>query len=179
MAFTMNKLLPRGRKLFLPLFVVLLLGLTAIPALAASDDVTVTVTIDQICEVTASPTSLTFSGNEVDASDFNNGYSNDEDLVATVKCNTGWKLEIKGTSDYFSYDGSGTDPQKPVSDIQWIDGGSTWYDLSTTDAEVMNDSNPTDGYDVSLDVRVKLSWTDDIPGTYTYEYIRLTASNVV
>jgi len=174
----MNKLLPRGRKLFLPLFVVLLLGLTAIPALAASDEVTVTVTIDQIVDLSVSPTSLTFSGNDVDQYDFDNGYSNEKNVTATVKANTGWKLEIKGTSDYFSYSGSGSDPQKPVSDIQWKDGTAQWYDLSTTDAEVASDDSYTSGTDVTTSIRIKLSWSKDIPGTYTYQYIRYTLSNV-
>jgi hypothetical protein len=180
MVFTMNKFLITGRRLLLPLFVVLLLGLSAIPALAATDTdtVSVTVSIGELVDLTLSTNSLTWAANEITAGRFDAGVSWAKDVTATVKSNTGWKLEIKGTSDYFSYSGSGTDPNKPVSDIQWRDGGSTYYDLSTTNAEVASDTGYTPGTDISLNIRIKLDWADDIPGTYTYDHILFTLSNV-
>ena len=169
----MNNLKIQGG-LYFSLALVLLLCLSAVPAFADddSDSVDVTVTVPPLVQLTLSTNSLVWTANQITVSRYNAGYSHSQSISMTVKSNTNWQIDVRGSSASF------TGPwAKPVGDIEWVDGGQTYTPLTQTDAYVYN-GTPTDGDPpYSIQFRIKLDWEDDVPGTYTYENIVLTLYN--
>jgi len=176
----MNKLLPRGRKLFLPLFVVLLLGLTAIPAFAAdSDSVEVTVIVDEVAacflkdDTLPSPltwgklmamsdlTEISFS---VGSDELEDGYAykrNSEEYDGYViwRANCGWYMKVHRGS------WSPDDLKGDYGVELYLKSGGDWTEV-TTSAWTFTQDGATYGYN-DLDWKLD-DLTYDIPAdTYT------------
>ncbi len=141
---------PPGRRARRPLVRVAVLLLTALSARGATAHAQSTITV--------TPTSLNFG--TATETQYNAGASASMTLSWTVStCNGTPKcmVKIRGTA----FNG------RPVSDVQWSTDGTTWTDMSTSDAIVDNNVQKGKTKTGTIFLRFKLSYATDPAGTYT------------
>lgn len=122
--------------------------------------------------------------------DYDDGYTGDASdraLIFMWEANFHWNMHISGSAnplnENFVYIGGGTDPEKPFTDIEFMNGtGWTMLPLSTSKYKLKSGApgsyDPLDDTDFTQELwfRVKIAWAEPA-GTYTYEHIILTLSS--
>lgn len=103
------------------------------------------------------------------ATDFDNGYQDVASaVIATVKSNTGYTLNIQGGSATWA-GGSGT---KVVADLLWGNTGPPAGTVMTTSPAVVSTSATGTASDAqTIDYRINWSYLTDTPGTYSMPVI--------
>lgn len=135
------------------------------PALAApEDDSDFYMSVPGVRTLKLDRTSLQFTPG---AMELESGWTQQKVIVAHISANVDWALRISGTME--AWEGPW---DKPVGDIHWKCGGGGFTALTTTEA-VAAEGGPSNQQAFPLHFKVKLDWTKDIPGEYTYSYILL------
>lgn len=144
---------------------------TAVAALALSillsggpqADAVQTLDIDQIQVTFPSPSPSDFDAGGVEKLSAN---------TLTVESDVDWKVSVLGTATTWSCSGATCWTGKPRTDIQWREAGSSYSALSGSAAVVKTGIATTPGTeDIVIDYRILLDWTDDAPGTYSYDFL--------
>jgi hypothetical protein len=148
-------------KKLLSIFVALLaLGLFALPAMAVSDNVTVSVTIDtvQTIDYTGTPNSFTFDG-----SDTNSWQYFTDDAVDDLSGSN----NVSGDVIYVKYLDTGSDTWDTdmVLYVEKTHDWNTYQQINTTNASLFTPGTGTFDYDADLAVYCA-DWWGIAPGNY-------------
>ena len=100
---------------------------------------------------------------------FDNGfivYQTTVSVVVTPEQGKAWDLCVRSNSANL---GSSQGYTKPVGDLEWQYAGGAWTPLSTAPQQIVG--NQKFAQTVSINIRMRLSWTADPPGTFGTDLI--------
>jgi hypothetical protein len=134
----------------------------------------VTITIPQVLSISVDETSITFPA--VAASDFETGWiAASQASVVTHRGNIVHDVEIAAGAATMTPT-SGT-YNKPASDFEWsVDGGSTFFGISTAVADVVT-AAPVGAGNQTVNYRMLLDYLNDEPDTYTLGFTYTVVAN--
>ena len=121
-------------------------------------------TVNQLLSLTLSSTSTDLG--TPTASDFDAGQLDAVGPNAQVKANTPWHVDVVGAAGTFGWTGTGTNPNKNASDLQWGTVAGT-YGSNMGSSAALFSGNATAGTSQDIFFRTLWSWASDIAGTYT------------
>ncbi len=147
--------------------------LLATAGLRAAETVSVTMTVSPVVVVQLSTASIAFP--EITASDFDAGFVEIEAAVSvTLSSNTGWALSVKtAAADLGTVNGYA----KPLIDLEWRRSGGTYVPIGSVDVIAESSTQGITNHTVVFDIRMRLHWSRDLPGTYGL-YLDLTLAEL-
>jgi len=98
--------------------------------------------------------------------DYNNGYKDASGPSAEVKSNAPWHVDVAGASGTFGWTGTGTNPNKPSSDLTWGTAPGSYGNDMGTSAQLFSGSTGTASATQAIYFRTLWHWASDIPGDY-------------
>lgn len=122
---------------------------------------TVTATVPIVATVTLNTISTSF--NPIALADFNTGYKFATGPTAVVKANAAWTLSVSSNASTFDV----APWSKPAGDLTWANTGNTPTTAMSTTAATLMSGVATNGDNGGIDFRWKLTFADDIPGSYS------------
>jgi len=105
--------------------------------------------------------------------EFDNGYDDASALTVNSSGNTAYNLFIRGDNATWTYDPDGTtnpDPSKPVGDLNFKLASLGTYTAMTTANQLVEAFTAPGDNSSSVDLRVDLSYANDVEGIYTLDY---------
>ena len=174
------------------LFLLIAVVLLSMPKSAYAEteaDADVQVIIGEAAEIVFHPDGDLEFG-VVGLTEFNDGWTDDEEVTVCVAANFAWDLWIQGDPGhpFFDYTAGGYD-EKPCEDI-WFEDGTGFDERAldpddpfkiksgppgTWDEDGNGDPDNSDNYE-GLSFWIRLDWAWDWPATYTYSWVRFTIS---
>lgn len=98
-------------------------------------------------------------------------------VVASVKSNRAYQVQVGGATPRFTYTGSHPNPDKPASELKWATsqaGLASTTNHMGTNAVLLN-NKPGGPVQASLYLRTLWNFQRDVPGAYSMS-VRLTVS---
>lgn len=122
---------------------------------------TVTATVPIVATVTLNAINTSF--NPIALADFNTGYKFATGPSAEVKANAAWTLSVSSNASTFD----AAPWSKPAADLTWATTGNTPATAMSTSAATLMSGVATNGDSEGIDYRWKLTFADDVPGSYS------------
>jgi len=120
---------------------------------------------------------------QVTVTQLKHGHTTTQAVTVHMCTNVPWKILIRGTSEYFTHSANPL-VNKPVSDIQWCDGGLDFTSLKYNEDDQVESSETSapNCIDYHFDLHFKIllhactapGEYNDEPGTYDYNTVQVT-----
>lgn len=153
-----------------------------VPGLAAQNPAvdnrtaTATITIPTLLHIDVSELAITFASPTFDDFDATEILASSAPSVIDTRGNVAHDVTIQASAATMTSTGAGT---KPAGDLQWsADAGTSWNALTTSAVDVVTAlTTGSHSGAATVDYKMLLDETTDLPGTYTLQFVYTVVAN--